>query len=297
MTLRYESVPLLQESIGYFQTRNLLMDPGAFRERLNDYLDNRVEVPERSIPLQSQRPQSKSFYWGHDHDFGDFRLAGQMGTRHIWLLSRLFDHFGVPRDRIKGQQVLDVGCWTGGVSLILERLGAEVTAIDEVGKYPHLLNFMAQAFGLRSLIALDKSLYQLDEASFFERYDTVFCLGVVYHLSDPIVGLRRLYHTLKAGGRLCIESMSIPSDQCFCEYEGPSRRRGTFGWNWFVPSPKALKQWLEDSGFEDVHTGDGEDDYAVTASDDPLGPNRCLAVGLKRANHKISVAGLSTAIA
>ena len=51
--------------------------------------------------------------------------------------------------------MLDVGCWTGGVSLILERLGAKVTAIDEVGQYPNALNFMAEAFGL--LIAYSAS--------------------------------------------------------------------------------------------------------------------------------------------
>ena len=296
MKLHYESVPLLQQLIGYFQTRNLRIDPGTFRKRLEDYLGNRVAFPEQSVPPEGQRPQSTSFFWGHDHDFGDFHLAGQMGTRHIWLLSRFFDHFGLSLDQIKGQSVLDVGCWTGGVSLILERLGAQVTALDEVGKYPHAVNFMAEAFGLGSLTALHKSLYELGEASFLERYDIVFCLGVIYHVSDPIVALRRLYHTLKPTGTLCIETMSIQSDQCFCEYEGPSRRRGDLGWNWFVPSSKALKQWLEDSGFENVHVGNGADEFAVTETDDPLGPNRCLAVGRKRLSHNLSVAGLSTTI-
>jgi 2-polyprenyl-3-methyl-5-hydroxy-6-metoxy-1,4-benzoquinol methylase len=268
-----------------------------FAKCLEDYLANRVEVSEQLSLAPMQRPQSNSFYWGHDHDFGDFRLAGRMGTRHIWLLSRFFDHFGVSLDELKGQSVLDVGCWTGGVSLILERLGAQVTAIDEVAIYTHALNFMVESFGLQSCRALHKSLYELGEASFLERCDTVFCLGVLYHVSDPIIALRRLYHTLKASGRLCIETMSIPSEGCVCEYEGPRRRRGDFGWNWFVPSPRALKQWLEDSGFEVLQLGNGTDEFRVTDGDDPLGPNRCLAIARKRQNHPISLAGLSTAIA
>src|SRR5579862_5564411 len=161
VSLHYETVPLLQQHIGYFQTRNLHMDGAEFRQRLEDYLSDRIQVRERWegwAPDETQMSFLKSFHWGHDHDFGDFRLSGQMGTRHIWLLSRLFDHFGVPPDQLRGQSVLDVGCWTGGVSLILERLGCDVTAIDQVGKYPHALNFLAQAFGLGSLTAFDKSV-------------------------------------------------------------------------------------------------------------------------------------------
>src|ERR1044072_6762487 len=71
MPLCYNSVPLLLEQIGHFQTRNLQIDPGAFRQRLEDYLSNRIAVPERRPASESQRPQSKSFFWGHDHDFGD----------------------------------------------------------------------------------------------------------------------------------------------------------------------------------------------------------------------------------
>jgi 2-polyprenyl-3-methyl-5-hydroxy-6-metoxy-1,4-benzoquinol methylase len=290
----------LETLIGHFQTRNLLVDPVGFRERINEYLENRVQVPGLMPPSEHQRPQSQRFVWGHDHDFGDFRLQGQMGSRHIWLLSRFFEDFGMTSDEISGLNVLDVGCWTGGVSLVLERLGANVTAIDEVAMYPHALRFLAESFGLTRLEALHKSIYELGEASFVERYDVVFCLGVVYHLSDPIIGLRRLFHTLKPGGMLCVETMAIAPDvsgRSICEYEGPSRRRGQFGWNWFVPSPHALAQWLEDAGLQCVRVGNGPGSFAVTEEADPLGPNRCLAVARKQAGHRISLSGLSTSIA
>ncbi|MEO7145248.1 MAG: class I SAM-dependent methyltransferase [Bryobacteraceae bacterium] len=191
--LGFTTVPRLQNLIGYFQTQNLCVDRTLFRERLEAYLANQVEVPEHIAEQISLRPSTQSFIWGHDHDFGSFRLSGLMGTRHIWMLSRFFDHFGVSADGLRGQRVLDVGCWTGGVSLILERLGAIVTGIDEVGKYPHALNFLRDAFGLRSLAALHRSLYDLTGPEFVESFDTVFCLGVIYHVSDPVIALRRLF--------------------------------------------------------------------------------------------------------
>jgi 2-polyprenyl-3-methyl-5-hydroxy-6-metoxy-1,4-benzoquinol methylase len=297
MGLDYATVPLLQRSIGHFQTRNSLVDPVMFRRRIRDYLENRVQVPGQMSVLESQRTQSQKFTWGHDHDFGDFRLAGQMGTRHIWLLSRFFDHFGVGTDDVIGRNVLDVGCWTGGVSLILARIGGKVTAIDEVAMYPHALGFLAEAFGMTNLETCHKSLYDLDDPAFVGRFDIVFLLGVIYHVSDPIVALRRLFHVLKPGGMLCIETMAIPGDgseRSICEYEGPSRRRGLFGWNWFVPSPQALACWMEDAGFDNVRVGNGLTGFSVTGEGDPLGPNRCLGIGRKQPGHRISVSGLST---
>jgi len=244
------------------------------------------------VSVENQNPHMIKFYWGHDHDFGTFQLKGEMGTRHIWMLSRLFDHFGVSPASLEGRDVLDVGCWTGGVSLILNRLRARVTAIDELGKYTHALAFLADSFGLESFVTRNQSLYELGDP-FREKFDAVFCLGVIYHLSDPIVGLRRLYNAMKPDGVLCIESMCIPADSSICEYEGPTRRRGRFGWNWFVPSPKAIFQWLADTGFRNIQVGDGLTAFGVTGDRDPMGPNRCFAVATKDPTHRISIAGLS----
>jgi len=236
------------------------------------------------------------FCWGHDHDFGSFKLEGEMGTRHLWMLSRFFDHFDISPSQLKDQDVLDIGAWTGGVSLILNRLGARVTAIDEIQKYVSSLNYLAESFGLDSFKANPKSLYDLGEPEYLSKYDTVFCLGVIYHLSDPVIGLRRIYNSLKPGGLLCIESMSIPSKQAVCDYEGPSRRRGNFGWNWFVPSPKAIYQLLQDTGFIDIKVGNGLEEFKVTAEGDPMGSDRCFAVARKNPDHQICSAGLSVQI-
>jgi 2-polyprenyl-3-methyl-5-hydroxy-6-metoxy-1,4-benzoquinol methylase len=295
--LNYESVPLIQSLLNFFKVENLRMDESLFRQRLQDYLNDRVVVPERTIQVANQNPHLIKFWWGHDHDFGTFQLSGEMGTRHIWMLSRFFDHFDISPAALKDRAVLDVGCWTGGVTLVLNRLGARVTAIDEIRKYPHALAFLGQSFGLESLATEGRSLYELDGPEFCEKFDFIFCLGVVYHLSDPILGLRRLYHALKPSGTLCVESMGINSEECVCEYEGPEKRRGKFGWNWFVPSPRCLFQWLEDSGYREVRVGNGVKDFTVTAEGDPMGPNRCFAVAKKDPDHRISLAGLSAVIA
>ena len=101
---------------------------------------------------------------------------------------------------------------------------------------------------------------------------------------------------MKPGGVLCLESMSVNSSKRIWEYEGPSVRNGIFGWNWFIPSPKALEQVLYDTGFVDVKVGNGLQDLKVTNDIDPLGPNRVFAFALKDGNHQICKAGLSVDI-
>ena len=89
--------------------------------------------------------------------------------------------------------------------------------------------------------------------------------------------------------------MAVGSKDQVFEYEGPGNRRGQFGWNWFVPSPSALKQILMDTGFTNVRVGNGLDER-VTQEGDPLGANRCFAVATKDPSHVICKAGLSVSI-
>ena len=296
LELRYHSVPAISDALNFFRVKNLRIDPAEFERIIRAYISNEIVIEEACPQEVLQKITMSSFMWGHDHDFGGFKLSGRMGTRHIWMLSRFFDHFGLDRPSLAGKELLDVGCWTGGVSLVLERLGARVCAIDEIRKYVHALNFMIGSFGIMNLSAHHMSLYQIHQHFGRDRFDIVFCLGVIYHVTDPFVGLRRLYHALKPGGLLCVESMSIASSDPLCEYWGPGDRRGTLSWNWVVPSPKALALMLEDAGFEVLGVGDGLVPCRVTQEGDPMGPNRCFAVGRKIPGHKIYRGGYSIEI-
>ncbi len=277
--LNFHSVPLIQAALDELKTDKLSrISPHEFEQEIERYLNNEVQVQEK-YPLDLIK-----FAWGHDHDFGTFKVAGSMGTRHIWLLSRFFDHFGVSPTSVKGQSILDIGCWTGGVSLILNKLGGKVMAIDPSHKRIHPLGYLVNSFNLTDLECQVLSVYDLQQANLIAQFDLVFCLGVVYHLTDPIIALRHIYHAMRPGATLCLESMSIDSDQCICEYAGPSQK----GANWFIPAPRALLQWLEDTGFEEIKVGNGLTEFAVTNETDPMGANRCFALARKKAHHTLS---------
>ena len=294
--LRFTSVPLIQSALDALKTDHILIDRDDFKKNIDSYVNNEFQIEEKYEDEENQNLHMIKFFWGHDHDFGEFKVSGLMGTRHIWMLSRFFDHFGIDPSSIRNLDILDVGSWTGGVSLILNKLGGRILAIDEIRKYIHALRYLVTAFGLKGLECESLSLYDLGRPDFSRRFDMVFCLGVIYHISDPIIGLRRIYNVMKPGALLCLESMSFDSDEYMWEYQGPSRRRGVFGWNWLIPSPRAIFQLLEDTGFEDIKIGDGTAEFSVTRENDPMGPNRCFAVARKKERHSICQAGLSVRI-
>lgn len=238
---------------------------------------------------EKQRDQSVIFTWGHNHDFGTFALEGPMVNRHIEIIADLIDNYALPYD-LCGKKILDVGVWTGGTSLILSALGAQVTALEEVVKYSNLVNYLARAFGLEYLECKPISLYELDV---HDIYDYVLFSGVIYHITDPVLSLRILLNSLRDNGRIFIETLGIPTENKTVPallYEGPkcvkqgSGHDGTrSGWNYFVPSPLALGLWVDTVGFCDIRVSET----------DSSGRIKCVAT---REHHKDMLrAGLSRA--
>lgn len=257
-------------------TRNMLADLMSSHYQIDNVVEPLRETFEQSIrdrldvvdweiegytDPDRQRDLSVKFRWGHNHDFGSFQLNGQMGNRHIQILAEFIDHFGLPAD-LSGKKVLDIGAWTGGTSLLMAAMGAEVVALEEVRKYADTINFLAEAFGLDNLRSEAISLYDLEAE---DEFDIVIYSGVVYHVTDPILSLRILFNALKDNGRIFVETFGTgdgPRGSAVAVVEGPKHigsgtkealNRG--GWNYFIPSPAALRTWVDAVGFEEIQVG------------------------------------------
>lgn len=205
--------------------------------------------------VERQRDLSVKFHWGHDHDFGDFRLSGRMGSRHLTVLRNFLHAFPIDEAGFGGRRVLDIGCWTGGTALMLAALGARVTAVEEVRKYARMADYLARSFAAPVTLR-ETSLYALDDS---EAFDIVHVPGVIYHVSDPLLALRLMNNALVVGGAILIESEGINVQGALCRYEGSvlyhsgdrdSLSRG--GWNWFSPSPLAMARMMWGAGFDDI---------------------------------------------
>lgn len=263
--LKSKSVSYLQELMSYYQAKDLTnQTPQEFKAKLSEFLEvvhwemEGFENPER------QRGLSVKFHWGHNHDFGDFFLEGRMGNRHINLLATFADKFEALPKSLSGMKFLDIGCWTGGTSILLCKMGAHVVAIDEVGKYIEALNYLKYAFSIDNLEPMNLSLYDCTRDDFRDSFDYVLFAGVLYHVTDPILALRITFNCLKDGGRCLIETAAIDFPKSILKYPGPrprtisdgsAKRLSASGWNWFIPSRPALFQMLDDVGYTNIRIG------------------------------------------
>ncbi len=258
-----------------------------FEQTLRDFQQLDDYAMEGYAGPTAQRDLSVRFRWGHNHDFGTFAIEGEMQNRHLWLLSTFIDEFGLTLP-LNGRRVLDIGPWTGGTSLLLHALGAQVVAIEEVRKYAQALQYLANAFGLDNLTVINRSLFECVDDDFQDTFDLVLFTGVLYHVSDPIVALRHTFNALRDGGICLIETYAIDNPEPVLLYEGANvfaagtlEARNRVGWNWFRPSPAALAAMLSDVGFAESRIGH------VTRD------NRLLAIARRDRHRDMLRAGLS----
>lgn len=232
-----------------YVTDNLVgISPQDFERRIEEFRSITDFKMEGYQSAERQRPKSVAFHWGHDHDFGTFKIQGAMGMRHV-SIPAAFATLGAFPD-MKGKKVLDIGVWTGGTSLLYAAMGAlKVVAVEEVKKYAATVDFLQRSFGIQNLTVLDWSLYELNSEPLRDQFDVVCAFGVIYHVTDPIVALRIMFNCLKDGGVLLIESARSGESSPVCGYHGPT---ATTTFNWFVPSVQAMTLMLYDVGFADV---------------------------------------------
>jgi len=232
------------------------LTPAEFQSHILNLLGKWDPEVEGFADPAYQRDLSVQFEWGHNHNFGIFQLPGRMGNRHIDILATFATVYDISLLDLRGKTVLDIGCWTGGTSLLLAAMGAEVFAIEEVRKYADCVNYLKDAFGIENLTVENMSLYSLDQPKFFDRFDMVFYCGVLYHVSDPILSLRIVFNCLKDNGTCLLETMAAEKKGSYCEYLGanetlnhPKDGKNRGGWNWFVPSLEAFSRMMKDVGF------------------------------------------------
>ncbi len=83
-----------------------------------------------------------------------------------------------------------------------------------------------------------------------ERFDALFCLGVLYHRPDPVGTLKSLYRGLNPGGELILDTFMIDGEEEVCLT--PRERYSKIGNIYFIPTVAALTNWCLRAGFESV---------------------------------------------
>jgi tRNA (mo5U34)-methyltransferase len=148
---------------------------------------------------------------------------------------------------LEGKSVADVGCNNGYYMFrMLEFSPKYVLGVD-----PSPL-FRSQFDLINHYVKSDKLRFEMlgieHMPGFADMFDTVFCLGVLYHRSDPIVALKALKQSLRKGGELILDTFMIDGDEPICLV--PESTYSKISNIHFVPTITALENWCKKAGFE-----------------------------------------------
>jgi tRNA (mo5U34)-methyltransferase len=113
--------------------------------------------------------------------------------------------FGLPA-HMGGMRVLDVGCAEGFFSFEAERRGAaEVVSLDFDADCVRRFALCAEALGSRN-VARVMSVYDLDPSD-LGTFDLVMFFGLLYHLPDPLLVMKKV--AAMASGTVLVQSWSM----------------------------------------------------------------------------------------
>lgn len=221
------------------------------------------------ISLPGIKPESINL----DSDTIDIGKAGITGEQHDQLLAALqalhpwrkgpYNLFGIHIDTewrsdfkwqrlasaiepLAGRWVLDVGCGNGYHALRALGAGAKrVIGIDPSLLFSYQFQAIKTYLPDHAVHVLPLSLETFPQQT--AAFDTVFSMGVLYHRRAPLEHLQSLFHCLRPGGELVLETLVVQGDeqQCLVPRDRYARMRNV----WFLPSVDMLTLWLRRLGF------------------------------------------------
>jgi tRNA (mo5U34)-methyltransferase len=160
-------------------------------------------------------------------------------------------------ESLEGNSVLDVGAWDGFYSFEAAKRGASrVLATDS---FVWQSRWTQAGFNLaRTALELDGvvedqliDVMDLSPEAVGETFDVVLCLGVLYHLVDPIGGLERVAsmcrNLLILETETALNYLPFPAARCW-----PMDELARDETNWWSMNRRAIMALLRSWGFTDV---------------------------------------------
>lgn len=153
-----------------------------------------------------------------------------------------------PNFNLKDKVVADVGCNNGYYMFrMLKQEPKEIVGFDPSALYQTQFDFIN--FYVKSDIKFE--LLGVEHLPFYEqKFDTVFCLGVLYHRPDPVGTLKALAKGMHSGAELFLDTFMIDGQEDICLT--PEKTYSKIPNIYFVPTVKALKNWCMRAGFIDI---------------------------------------------
>ena len=150
-----------------------------------------------------------------------------------------------PYFNLKDKVVGDIGCNNGYYMFrMLEDNPKKLVGFDPSALYKTQFDLIEHY--VRSGIVFE--MLGVEHLPFYEHtFDVLFCLGVLYHRSDPVSTLKALAKGLNKGGELILDTFMIDGDEphALC----PGKTYSKIPNIYYIPTVSALRNWGEKAGF------------------------------------------------
>lgn len=150
---------------------------------------------------------------------------------------------------LENRKILDIGSSNGYYLFRMSSAGPRLA----LGLEPYL-TFYYQFCALQQYLHLPHvhclPIRFEDFPMLAEVFDTVFCMGILYHSRAPLDMLARIRRYLAREGELVLETLVIEDkdDRALCPYPRYAKMHNAY----FLPSISCLTGWLRRVGFTDI---------------------------------------------
>lgn len=211
-----------------------------------DFSDSTVRIGTQDDLTEVQRAHVKqlleTFCPWKKGPFDFFGTPIDAEWRSDWKWDRIQPHIQPLSDR----KVADIGCHNG---YFMFRMAAQnplqVIGFEPVAK--HFWNFQL----IQNLVQQENLAFELLGVEHVDLYpnffDTIFCLGILYHHTDPVGLLRKMHKALSHRGEIIIDCQGIPGNEPVALT--PRGRYAQARGIWFLPTQSCLEHWITRAGF------------------------------------------------
>lgn len=215
-----------------------------------DFSDSVVKIGRKDelYPEQQQRflQSLKAFCPWKKGPFELFGINIDAEWRSDWKWARIFPYI----QSLENRKVADIGCHNGYFMFrMTEQKPDCVIGFEPVAK--HFWNFQL----MQNIVQQENLFFELlgvEHIDFYpDFFDTIFCLGILYHHPDPIGLLTKMKQALAPKGEIIIDCQGIPGELPVSLT--PRKRYAQARGIWFLPTQSCLENWLARAGFTQIN--------------------------------------------